>query len=188
MQECKVHSAELHHLKKQKEKVDEVSDSILRYTEVYWGILVRSATVSWSILCSTISAAPNNSQGNSGEGGCVQGRNHKNQERVSTSWGTYLHGRHLEKAVWILASFIVLFCNRIACRSWMRCTNKSQDWKEKLVGQWFMMEARHTAAVCKGHTMAQCPLGHTRQLCVLAQCAPGQLCVWTVLDSCVYRL
>ena len=35
MQECKVHSAELHHLKKQKEKVDEVSDSILRYIEVY---------------------------------------------------------------------------------------------------------------------------------------------------------
>ena len=30
MQECKVHSAELQYLKKQKEKVDEVNDSILR--------------------------------------------------------------------------------------------------------------------------------------------------------------
>ena len=45
MQECKVHSAELHHLKKQKEKVDEVSDSILRYTELYRGILMYTEVV-----------------------------------------------------------------------------------------------------------------------------------------------
>ena len=49
MQECKVHSAELHHLKKQKEKVDEVSDSILRYTEVS-GNTLRYTEVSGSIL------------------------------------------------------------------------------------------------------------------------------------------
>ena len=45
---------------------------------------MRSATINWSILCFTgvpfRSAAANNSQGNSGEGGCVQGRNDENQE------------------------------------------------------------------------------------------------------------
>ena len=50
-----------------------------------------------------------------------------------------------------------------------------------------MMEPRHTAAVCKGHTMAQCPLGHTmgcaRQLCVRAIVKSGVCSSTAELES-----
>ena len=56
------------------------------------------------------------------------------------------------------------------------------------------------AAVCEGHTMAQCALGHSRQLCIWAVLdmllciwamldrGTRQLCIWLVLDSCVCGL